>query len=369
METLLDTPERTRTRKGDHIDLCMRHDVESLVDPFAEWRLRPTSLPEMTLNDIDTSCSLLGTIKPFAMPLIISGMTGGTPEAHDINRVLAAAAATAQIPMGLGSLKLLVRDPTTHQYFHLKSALPQLFLVGNLGVVSLNTEVSTDQVVRLVETLELDAFALHLNAAQEAIQPEGERDFSNGIKNISLLVEKLPVPVIVKEVGAGIGGADLRRLIDAGVTAVDVAGSGGSSWPFIEGLRRESGTLTHRLGSLFRHWGLPTGEALCECAQVRAEKGVPVTLIASGGIRNGIHAAITLALGADAVGAALPFLRAAQAGESLQCRIERVREELEFFRHALRIAMFCSGARTIADLRGRAERREPTVVTKNQQRS
>ena len=360
-------------RKSDHIRICAIQKVESEADGFASVRLTPEACPEFALSDVDTSASLFG--KRFGFPLLITGMTGGVEHGQAINLSLGRAAEQMNVPMGLGSLKLMVAKPEMKPLFDLKPHCPGLFLIGNLGLSSFNEGLKVDDLLRLVESLKLDAFALHLNALQECIQPEGERNFSHSLDLVQQCVQRSPVPVLLKEVGSGVSEVTCKRLVELGVRHIDVGGRGGTSWSVIEGLRGSN--LHQRLGSLFRNWGLSTEESLRACAKVRntlQESSAPsktLEIVATGGIRDGWQMAKALALGAQFCGVGLPLFRAAvgdkfqspeipqeslhsifadNSGNVGQMGQERVRQELEFFLNSLRIVMFCSGAKKVSEL-------------------
>lgn len=355
MENLPDSPSRMHARKNDHIRLCATEDVESQGAPFSAVRLVPEALPDFALEDVDTRTQFLGAA--CSLPLLITGMTGGVESGQQINMVLAQAAQTLGIPMGLGSQKIMLSKPETRALFDVRAAAPNVFLIGNIGVVSGNYGVTETHVRSLVDSLGLNAFALHLNALQECVQPEGERDFSNALKFIERVAKALPVPVLVKEVGSGLSADTFRRLVDAGAAAVDVGGRGGTSWSVIEGLR--SPARGRRLGELFRNWGLTTEESLRACVEVSAEhprmSGIPI--VATGGIRDGVQVAKAVALGATLCGVGLPIFKAAVAPPAGCTPLEAVLEELYFFKDSLRIALFCSGARVLSQLPERVMKR------------
>ena len=385
MKEILDTPERMVSRKNDHIAICATQNVESGAQntvesstqnkvesggAFSSIHLVPEALPECDLLDIDTTCSFLGT--SFKLPLLITGMTGGVQKGQEINETLAYAAQKFGIPMGLGSQKLMIRRPEFQTLFDVRKKVPGVFTLGNLGAVSFNYGITLDDVKRLVDTLELSAFALHLNALQECIQPEGERNFGGLLKIIESCAKSLPVPVMVKEVGSGMSAITYLKLADCGVAAVDVGGSGGTSWSVIEGLR--SNSEGQRLGELFRNWGFSTESSLLQCAAARKlipsntlgkapefNKGAGFgtagvlgpQLVATGGIRNGIEVAKAVACGATLAGVGLPLFRKVTHPEPGFTPFESLCNELEFFSKSLRIAMFCCGAPTLNDLQSR----------------
>ena len=338
----------TSSRKAEHLRINLEEDVRSGVDPgFDAWRFVPLALPELNLAEVDPAASFLG--HSLRAPLLISCMTGGTPEAGAVNRVLARVAQSQGLALGLGSGRALLEDPGTLDSFDVRDLLPSYPLLANLGAVQLLRGVDAGACARLVDMLHADALVLHLNALQEALQEGGDVDFRGLLDAIAGVCAQSKVPVVVKEVGWGIPPDDVKRLFDAGVTAVDVAGAGGTSWSAVEGLRgtRAAG----RLAAAFRDWGLPTAAAVR-----RAREAAPAgVLIASGGVTHGVDVAKAIALGADLVGIAGPFLRAAARGE------EAATDLAEDLVGALRLAMFCIGAPTVAALRV-TSRLEPAVA-------
>ena len=267
-------------------------------------------------------------------------MTGGTVRAAAINRNLALGAQARGIAMGLGSGRAGIEQPDTADTFRVREYAPDILLFANLGAVQLNYGYTVDQCRRAVEMIDADALILHFNPLQEVLQAEGNWNWAGLLPRIEAVCRTVGVPVIAKEVGWGIGEHTARQLAEAGVTAIDVAGAGGTSWSEVESHRAATESL-RRLAHAFADWGIPTAEAL-QMAQ-RGAPGLP--LIASGGIRTGIDAAKALALGASAAGIASPFLKA--AAESA----EKVVETIDWFGAELRIAMFCSGAGSVAALR------------------
>jgi isopentenyl-diphosphate delta-isomerase len=292
-------------RKREHIQILHEDPATDRCKfYFDAIRLTHRALPQIDYDAIDTGTIFLG--KPISLPLIISCMTGGNDtEIGTINRHLAAAAEQAGVAMGLGSQRVMLSDPAAKDSFMLRDIAPSIPLLGNLGAVQLNHGVTASDCQRLVDEAGLDALYLHLNPLQEAVQPEGDRCFGNLAKRIGEVVAALSVPVIVKEVGAGISPADAELLIAEGVTMIDVAGSGGTSWSRIEYHRD---TTDCSPGRLFQDWGIPTPQALELLAPYRDR----VSLIASGGIRSGLDMAKCFVLGATLCGIARPFLDYAQ---------------------------------------------------------
>jgi isopentenyl-diphosphate delta-isomerase len=330
----------TVARKADHVRINLEQDVAGRGpgNGLDEYRFVNRALPGIDLDEVDTSAELFG--RKLAAPFLISCMTGGTEEARQINKTLAAVAQEHRFAMGLGSARALLEEPGLLDTFAVRAAAPDVFLLANLGAVQLSKGYGVDDCRKLLDMLQADALVLHLNAIQEAVQPDGDTNFRGLLAKIETVCKRLNAPVIVKEVGWGIAADTVRDLFDAGVSAVDLAGAGGTSWSEVEKYRIDEPWRARVAGS-FAEWGIPTAECL-RTARAAEPDGV---LIASGGIRNGIDAVKALALGADAVGIAGPFLRAAAAGR------EAANDLALELREVLRIAMFALGERTIADLR------------------
>ncbi|NLG28100.1 MAG: type 2 isopentenyl-diphosphate Delta-isomerase [Chloroflexi bacterium] len=332
-------------RKAEHLDICLHKDVRSAMSNGLErYRLVHKALPEMALADVELGTSFLG--HPLGAPLLVSSMTGGTSEAHALNLRLAEVAQHYGLAMGLGSQRAGIEDPALMETYQVRSVAPGIALYANLGAVQLvggrGRVYGVAECRRAVEAVEADALILHLNPLQEALQPGGDTDFTGVLMSIEDLCHDLDVPVIVKEVGWGLSGAVARQLADAGVAALDVAGAGGTSWSEVERQRGEGDA--DAIAAPFAAWGIPTAEALVEARSTRSA----LPLIASGGIRNGVEVALCLGLGADLVGMAGALL--GPADESVQA----LSDALAVILQQLRIAMFCSGARTVAALRNSA---------------
>ncbi len=291
-------------RKQAHLDLCAHGDVEARgTTLLEEVHLLHQALPELSAADVDPSIWLFG--RRLAAPVYISGMTGGTERAGAINRALAAAAQKAGFGFGLGSQRAMWTDPELAASYRVRDEAPDVVLLGNVGVVQARG-YGAAAVAELVEAVGADALCVHLNAAQELAQDEGDRDFRGGVETIATLVESLHVPVIAKETGCGLSPAALARLREAGVEWVDASGAGGTTWPGVEALR---GSARQRaLGSLLREWGIPTA------ASIAYAHRAGLSTLASGGIRSALDVVRALALGARAAGMALPFLRAYERG-------------------------------------------------------
>jgi isopentenyl-diphosphate Delta-isomerase len=332
-------PESTEQRKSRHLDVCLTEDVASRLD--AGWdgvRLRHEALPEIALADVDIATSFLGLT--LRAPLLISSMTGGTARAAEINRRLARNAEAAGIAFALGSGRAMLEDAALTPTFDVRAVAPNAVVFANLGAVQLNYGVRPEDARRLVGALDANGLYVHLNPLQEAIQPGGDTNFRALEPKLAALCAALDVPVIAKSVGSGIAPSTAARLVECGVAAIDVAGGGGTSWARVEG-KRSGDAARERIAEAFGDWGYATPRAT---AAVRAALPA-VPLVASGGIRDGVQVAKALALGADLAGLALPFLRAADESDAA---VAALIDELVT---GLRIAVFASGARTVAGLR------------------
>ncbi len=342
--------ERHSQRKADHIRINLEQKVSfpNLTTGFEFFRFAHQALPELDLDAIETDTTIFG--KQLQAPLLISSMTGGAAEAEHINLRLAEAAEAAGVAMGVGSQRVALESPGQARSFQVRRVAPSTLLFANLGAVQLNKGYTANDCLRAVEMIEADALILHLNPLQEAVQVGGDVHWAGLAKKIEAVCRALPVPVIAKEVGWGISPETARLLANAGVAAIDIAGSGGTSWTEVE-YHRTTDPLLRRLARTFADWGIPTAESLLLVQETLPE----ITLFASGGLRTGIDVAKSIALGAELAGMAAPFLKAAARSA------EAVAEELQAIIMELRVAMFVSGARDLKALRepGRLVRHKP----------
>ncbi|MGH9840450.1 MAG: type 2 isopentenyl-diphosphate Delta-isomerase [Blastocatellia bacterium] len=328
-------PSEIVNRKQSHFDLCAHQDVEFRTKTtwFEDVELVHQPLTEAALDEIDLSVTVLG--KRLDFPVIITGMTGGTEEVGRFNREIAALAGRMKIGFGVGSQRVMLRYPVLATTFQVRDVAPDLLLLGNIGIAQAR-ELSSDQVSQLAETIGADAMCVHLNTAMEIIQSGGDHDFRASFETLKRLAAEATVPIVAKETGCGFARESGKRLVEAGVEWVDVSGAGGTSWVGVETIRNRA--LRH-LGEAFWDWGVPTAASVCEL------RALDLNLIASGGIRTGLQAAKALALGARAVGVALPVLRAYVAGGA---------GEVELFLRGLcdelRVAMMLCGASSLRDL-------------------
>ncbi|HEY9903847.1 MAG TPA: type 2 isopentenyl-diphosphate Delta-isomerase [Candidatus Sericytochromatia bacterium] len=332
--------KETQTRKADHLRICLDEDVQfhGVTNGLERYRFTHCCLPELNRSEIDLSTTFLR--KLLGAPLLISSMTGGTQEAKTINFRLAEVAQHYKLAMGVGSQRVAVENPQVADTFAVRSLAPDILLFANLGAVQLNYSYGLDECRRVVDLCQADALILHLNPLQECIQPKGDTNFKGLIDKISILCSKLPVPVIAKEVGNGISAAMAQKLLDAGVSAIDVAGAGGTSWAKVES-ERALNVQQRRLGLTFADWGLPTAECITSIRAFAPD----IPLIASGGLRNGMDVAKAIALGADISGLAWPFLQA--AAES----VDAVDALVQLLIAEMTTVLFCTGNVTLSQLK------------------
>lgn len=317
-------------RKLEHLLICKNYDVEfrDKTTGFEDIELIHNALPEVDKNEIDLSTSAFG--KKLDSPLFITAITGGHPSAKEINKQLAIAAEENNIALGVGSQRAACEHPELEDtYTVVRDNAPDCLLVGNIGAPQLNLAN------KAVEILDADILAIHLNPLQESIQPEGDLNAIGYLESISEITDIVDIPVMAKETGCGISAETAKQLVDAGVKFIDVEGAGGTSWAAVETYRADD----RYFGEMFWDWGIPTA---ISTAEVVSNVNVPV--ISSGGIRSGLDAAKAIALGADSVGMALPFLKKSVSQEELNNFINR-------FNDSLRIAMFLVGANNIEELK------------------
>ena len=338
--------DKTSSRKKDHIDLCVEENVtfREKTTRLERYELLHNALPELNLEDVDPSVPFLG--KVCATPLIINSMTGGYDEAERINRELAEVCEETKIALGLGSQRQAIESDRFHESWRAaRRAAPSIPIFGNIGAPEVAKGIATDKILELIDLIEADGFAIHLNALQELIQPEGEPRFRGVLNGIERLVRKLPVPLIVKEVGAGLSADVVRRLLDVGVRHIDISGAGGTSWSGVELLR----SLDREINDPFWDWGIPTADALIAARPLCEENDA--LLIASGGIATSRDVPISIALGAHMVASARPMLKTLMEHGQRQ-----LADFLQNWERHLRFTMFLVGATNIVSLRNASVR-------------
>lgn len=339
-QMVLSNADASSLRKREHLRINLREDVQfkGVTTGFEDYSFVHQALPELDMSQIDLATTFLG--KKVRAPLLISAMTGGMEEARLINLNLARAAEATGIAMAVGSQRAAIENPEMAITYQVREAAPHIPLLANLGAIQLNYGWGLKECQQAIAMIGADGLILHLNPLQEALQPEGNTDFASLWTRISDVCRGIESPVIVKEVGWGISEAVARKLATAGVSGIDVAGAGGTSWAEVE-KHRNGSQVGRDIAEAFSSWGIPTA-----CSLLLARREAPgLTLIASGGIRNGVETAKAIALGADMVGIAGPLLKPATTSS------EAVIQAIEQIIEGLRIAMFCIGAQNLSQLK------------------
>ena len=325
-----------RKRKADHLALCATDEVafRERTTLLECVELVHDSLPELSMDELDISVTMFG--KKLRAPILIAAMTGGTDAAGAVNHTLAKIADRRGYAFGLGSQRAMQREPGTAWTYEVRKVAPNTVIFGNVGIIQARDQ-RTESVQKLVHDIGADALCVHMNPAQEVVQPEGDRDFRGGLEAFARLKRELNVPIIAKETGNGISPRTAHRLREVGVSTVDVSGAGGTSWVGVETLRAEGGAK--ELGMQLWDWGVPTAASVVFARQAGHD------VIATGGIRSGLDIARAIALGAKIGGIARPVLQAFnQGGEAgAEQFLERVENELK-------TVMLLTGSRTLSHL-------------------
>ncbi len=346
--------KKTSSRKRQHVRLTVTRDVNFRAKSagFDRWDFVHNALPELDFTEVDPSVGFLN--KKMSLPLLISSMTGGYGDATRINRQLAEVCSESNIGMGVGSQRQALDNTEFYRsYSVVREVAPEIPLIGNIGAAQIAHIKDVSAILRLRDLIQADAFAVHLNPLQEFLQPEGTPNFSGVLQGIGTLVKHLGLPIIVKEIGAGISADVAGRLLDVGVEIIDVAGAGGTSWAGVEILRRNgrqpkgrshAGSERVDFSPRFWDWGLPTVDALRQVAALK-QQHPSLNVIASGGIRNGLDVAKSIAFGADLAGMARPMLLALETGGK-----KRLLGLIDSIAMELKGALFLTGSRSVKDL-------------------
>jgi isopentenyl-diphosphate delta-isomerase len=330
--------KETIKRKKDHIQLCLNEDVgfSSVTNGFDKYEFEHYAITEVDYNKISLKTKFLNLKVDY--PFLISCMTGGTSEAEKINERLAIAANQLNIPIGVGSQRqALESDEHYKSYQTIKKNAGDVPILSNIGAAQVASIKDISQYQKIIDLVNASALVIHVNPLQELIQLKGEPNFSGLLKNISKLVKNLDVPVFVKEVGSGISKPAAKKLLDTGIKGIDVAGAGGTSWAQVE-LKRNK-----EENEYFRNWGLPTTYCLNQIRPLK--KKYKFTLIASGGITNGIEIAKAIALGADLAASARPILQTVMKGG-----VESVCSLIQNWFDDVKKIMYLTGSSSLKDL-------------------
>lgn len=354
MEKKLDKENlgQTSSRKLSHVDICLKKNIESRFGTKLEdFHFVHRAISSFDFEEIDTQIQIFG--KTLAIPLISAAMTGGHPDVQKINETVAIASQKFQFGLGVGSQRAAIEKnvPYVTDSFKITRKLaPDSLIIGNLGAAQFSKrgKYGKEEMLKAVELIGADAVALHVNPGQELVQIEGDTFFRGFFENINTIAKEIDTPIILKEVGSGFSQEDALMVENSNISGIDVGGLGGTTWIGVEAVRaRDNSRLQCELGELFWDWGIPTSLSTIESRSVTQK-----VIIATGGVRNGLEAAKLIALGADIVGMALPFLKAADKG------MEEVEFFLKRFTKELKMAMFLTGCKTLSDLR-----KTPIVIT------
>ena len=327
-------------RKSDHIKINLEKDVRSgIASGLEKYRFVHEALPELDLARVDSTLSLFS--RKLNSPILVSSMTGGTEEAGEINQRLAEAAQECRVAMGVGSQRAALEHPEQIPTFSIaRKAAPDILLFANLGAVQLNENYGIDECRKAVDMIQADALILHLNPLQEAVQHGGDTNFAGIAKKMEAICKKMEIPVIAKEVGWGISKRTAKLLANCGISAIDVAGAGGTSWSQVE-MHRAPDEFTRQLAKTFIDWGIPTADSI-----LNVKKAVPkMTVFASGGIKDGLDIAKCIALGAALGGMASPFLKAASISTA------KTVELIQLIKKQIEVTMFACSAKDLKDLK------------------
>ncbi len=326
-------------RKAQHIEIALNQKVtgDNITTGFENYKFVHNALPEIDFDEIDLSTNFLG--KRCKAPFLVSSMTGGAELAETINRNIAEAAEAKGWAIGLGSTRALIENKEFRSSFQLRKYAPTIPIIANLGAVQLNYGFGIEECEKIIEITEADSLVFHLNSIQEVIQQEGNTNFKDLLPKIAEICEKLSVPVGVKEVGWGIDGTVAKKLIDVGVSYIDVAGAGGTSWSQVEKFRSNE-PAKKEAAEAFTDWGIPTADCILDVREKVNNKPI----IASGGIRTGLDAAKAIALGAEMVGLARSVLKVATESS------ERLIDVMETRELELKMAMFGIGVDSMKGL-------------------
>lgn len=337
-------------RKRQHLQWALSEGAQaSSMSGFHRFQFYHRALPELNFSEVQLATQALGW--QLKTPFLISSMTAGHPDAKDLNQRLADACATRGWIFGVGSQRRELTDPAlASEWVSLRRRNSNLKILGNLGIAQV-IQTPMAQVQRLVDGLQASAMIVHCNALQEVLQVEGTTDFRDGVAAISKLVQGLSVPVVLKEVGCGFDSFTLQRLWETGVAAIDLAGGGGTHWGRVEGLRAPPDSLQAKAAQTFANWGRSTFDCLVDAAKLKEARGgsLPFEVWASGGVRNGLDAAVCLGMGASVVGVAKPILESALISD---ISLDQKMEQFEF---ELRVVQFCTGSKTPQQLRSKGD--------------
>jgi isopentenyl-diphosphate Delta-isomerase len=324
-------------RKKQHLELCAKKDVgfEKKTNLLECVELNYKTLPQINMGEINLSTKFLD--KNFEFPLVVSAITGGAQVSKKVNLDIARACQSVGIGMGLGSIRAMIEQPSLTETYCVRDVAPDIFVAGNIGMFQLK-EYSSEQIQNALDAIGANAVAVHLNAAQEAVQPEGETNAQGLIEMIDSFSKEISMPVYVKEVGHGISFEVAKALSKTNIKAIDVQGAGGTSWTRVDSLRHKNG-----FGEIFRDIGLPTAVSIIETKNALVESNKK--LVGSGGVYNGLDAIKAILLGSDMVGVGLPILKAQIKGGA-----RAIENYLLNYKQEMLISSYLLGCKNISEL-------------------
>lgn len=334
-------------RKNEHVRLALAQS-DTLQSDFDRIQFVHHAIPEMDVEEV----TLLPNFKGLQMShvLYINAMTGGSEWTAKTNEQLAQVAKATQIPMAVGSMHAALKNPAVrHSYAVAREQYPEGQIWANVSA-----DVTLEEAQAAIEMIQANALQIHVNAPQELVMPEGNRQFKHWLTRISEIVKGVKVPVIVKEVGFGMSYDTIQQLIDAGVSYVDISGHGGTNFITIENERRQFKDMDY-----LKDWGQSTVVSLLEARNLSSR----VHVLASGGVRHPLDAIKALRLGAEAVGMSRPILKMLHE-EGVEATIEYV----EDFKTQMAYIMTLLNAKNITELRQAAIVFDPYLKNWIQQR-
>jgi len=338
----------TEKRKIEHIDIAITKEIRGPLTTWLEHvHLIHDAVPEIDFNEIDLSIEFLG--KKLKAPIIISGMTGGHKDTAKINEALAEAAEKFGIAIGVGSQRAAIENPELeYTYSIVRERAPSTVVLANIGAAQIVKGYDVDKILKAIDMLKADGIAIHLNPAQESVQPEGEPFYKGFLKRLRDIAESINKPIIIKETGTGLSRESVAKLREIGIRYFDVAGSGGTNWVLIEKYRahRRGESIKEKIAEDLSIWGIPTAASVIETRYAAPDSFI----IGSGGVETGLDVAKIIVLGADMAGIAYPILKAYFA--------DKLDEYLNALIHELRAVLFLTGSKDLNSLI-----KKPIVIT------
>ena len=350
LNELPNNARKTALRKIEHLKICLEEDVNAHIPPgFGDVRLVHNATSDLNMAAIDLETTFLN--HRISAPILITAMTGGAPGTEKINKTLALAASEENIALAVGSQRAgIEHTDLAYTYNIVRKMAPDIPIIGNIGIAQIINSYMGREIKTAIEMIDADAIAIHFNALQEAVQPEGDVNFEKVLEKLEKALSYVDVPIIAKETGAGFSYSVAKRLNEIGINYIEIGGVGGTSFAAVEYYRAKKvkDKIKERLGELFWDWGIPTAASILEVSLVKG-----MTIIATGGVRTGLDICKSIALGAKIAGMARPFLPMAMKQD-----VDGIKAFISQLKHEIRTCMFLTGAKSIVDLKA-----VPVVVT------